>query len=269
MSHSQIRQIAVRGIRTLLILAVVVGVERSPAAAQAAGENLVGRPAELSAWAYAYRADRKVQDSPEAYLVLRRLERLDQAYRPLSLLLSQESEKKQVPKPPYSFLLSCQTIGEQGAMLPPPAGVLQSALLWEGRMRLNRMELHWPANAPAPPPQSVEVRVYPSPYGWFGWQRDQQVTVPPEISSDGSTWVYNGDWNDVDMVAVFVESGGKENAKEPVKTAVAQIRIYGPDKWERMDLEIEWGFKGGTENANRWTGRGFLWIGKQRNAVER
>ena len=141
-------------------------------------DKLVGQPAELSAWAYAYRADRKVQDSPEAYLVLRRLERLDQAYRPLSLLLSQESEKKQAPNPPYSFLPSCRSVGEQGAMLPPPAGVLQSALLWEGRMRLNRLELRWPASESAPPSrESVEVRVYPSPYGWFGWQRDQQVTV--------------------------------------------------------------------------------------------
>src|ERR1022692_3947931 len=233
MSHSQIRQGAVHGIRTLLLFAVVMGVGRSAAAAQPAGENLVGQPAELSAWAYAYRADQKVQGSPEAYFVLRRLERLDQAYRPLGLLLSQESEKKQVPDPPYSFLLSCQTIGEQGAMLPAPAGVLQSALLWEGRMRLNRLELQWPANEAAPPSlESVEVRVYPSPYGWFGWQRDQQVTVPPEISSDGLTWVYNGDWNDVDMVAVFITSGGnskKEDDKGQLNPAAPQIRTYGPD----------------------------------------
>ena len=29
-------------------------------------------------------------------------------------------------------------------MLPAPSGVLKSALLWEGRMHLNRLELHWP-----------------------------------------------------------------------------------------------------------------------------
>ena len=253
MSHSQIRQVAVRGIRMLLLFAVVLSVGRSAEAAQPAGENLVGQPAELSAWAYAYRADRRVQDFPEAYLVLRRLERLDHVYRPLSLLLSQESEKKQIPNPPYSFLLSCKSIGEQGAMLPPPTGILQSALLWEGRMRLNRLEFRWPANESAPPRESVEVRVYPTPYGWFGWQRDQQVTVAPEISADGLTWVYKGDWNDVDMVAVFVASGGssnKDDAKGQLKTAVPQIQVYGPEKWERMDLEIEWGFKGGTEKAD-------------------
>lgn len=253
MGYSQIRQATVRGIRTFLTLAVVLGFGRSAAAAPPAGENLVGQPAELSAWAYAYRADRKVQDSPEAYLVLRRLERLDQAYRPLSLLLSQESEKKQVPNPPYSFLLSCKSIEDQGAMLPQAAGVLQSALLWEGRMQLNRLELQWPANAAAAARESVEVRVYPSPYGWFGWQRDQQVTVAPEISADGLTWVYKGEWNDVDMVAVFVAPGGnnnKDDAKGQSKPIVPQIRAYGPDRWERLDLEVEWGFKGGTEKAD-------------------
>ena len=268
MSHSQIRQIAVRGIRTLLILAVVVGVERSPAAAQAAGENLVGRPAELSAWAYAYRADRKVQDSPEAYLVLRRLERLDQAYRPLSLLLSQESEKKQVPKPPYSFLLSCQTIGEQGAMLPPPAGVLQSALLWEGRMRLNRMELHWPANDGAAaakrrsPSVSLALRMVRLATRSAGHG-------PPKISSDGSTWVYNGDWNDVDMVAVFVRPAGKKTPRNRENR-----RSANPDLRSRKVGANGPGSRMGIQRRNgncrfRWTGRGFLWIGKQRNAFER
>jgi hypothetical protein len=253
MNHSQILQNAVRGIRILLLFTIVLGVAQSVEAAQSSADNLVGQPAELSAWASAYRADRKVQDSPEANFVLRRLERLDQVYRPLSLLLSQESEKKQIPNPPYSFLLSCRSIADQGAMLPPAIGVLQSALLWEGRMRLNRLELQWPGKESAPPPQNVEVRVYPSPYGWFGWQRDQQVTVSPEMSADGRTWVYNGDWNDVDMVAVFVASGGsgnKEDARKQSETVVPQIRAYGPEKWERVNLEIEWGVKGGTEKAD-------------------
>ena len=67
MSHSQIRQIVVHGISTSLILAIVAGVELSAIAASLSErEEMVGQPAELSAWAYAYRADRKVQDRPEA-----------------------------------------------------------------------------------------------------------------------------------------------------------------------------------------------------------
>jgi hypothetical protein len=242
----------VRGFSTAVILAIVLSVGL-PVAGQSAPDNLVGQPAELSAWAYAYRADRSVQEKPEASFVLRRLERLDQAYRPVSLLISQESEKQQAPEPVYSFYPSCKSVGEEGPMLPPPAGALQSALLWEGRMHLNRLEVQWPMNGGAAPArEKVEVRVYPSPYGWFGWQRDLQVTVAPEISADGFTWVYKGDWNDVDMVAVFVAPGMTEagDAGKEVKGPVPQVRAYGPEKWERMDLEIEWGFQRGTETAD-------------------
>jgi hypothetical protein len=218
-------------------------------------DQLVGQPAELSAWAYAYRADLPVQAKPEACFVRRRLERLDRAYRPVSLLLSQGIARKPAPAPKHDggwLLLSKKEVGERGGLLPAPNGVLQSALLWEGRMQLNRVELHWPKNGtPPPPPQSVEVRVYPSLYGWFGWQWDQQVTVKPEISEDGLTWSYKGDWNEVDMVAVFVQPAGeakKEGAKG--QATVPQIRAYGPETWKPMDVEIEWGFKAGTQEAD-------------------
>ena len=119
----------VLAIAMLLLLGIVSGVD--------AGETanpgiIVGQPAELSAWAYAYRADLPVQDKPEAWFVPHRLERLDRVYRPISLLLSQDGVQDNVKKP---------------SMLPAPSGVLQSALLWEGRMQLNRVEIHWPKSA--------------------------------------------------------------------------------------------------------------------------
>jgi hypothetical protein len=245
----------------LLGLSIVLGAgaEKNPNL-----DQLVGQVADLAPWAYAYRADLKVQEKPEAYFVPRVLERLDDAYRPVSLLLSQEDSNNH-------------------QLLPRPSGVLQSALLWEGRVQLNRVELHWPRNEPGPPPlENVEVRVYPSPFGWFGWQGDRRVTVKPKISPDGLTWVYQGTqagesiptegyppakgvglaWgtaesgqnsNEVGMVAVFVQPCGKaknEDKKEQAKCAVPQIRAYGPEKWNRMDLEIEWGFKEGTQKAD-------------------
>ena len=216
--------------------------------------KLVGQPAELSAWAYAYRADLKVQAKPEAGFVLRRLERLDRAYRPVGLLLSQGIARKPAPAPKHDggwALLSKEEIGERGELLPAPSGVLQSALLWEGRIRLNRVELHWPKDGPAPPQERVEVRVYGSPYGWFGWQWDQQMTAKPEISEDGLTWIYNGDWDEVDMVAVFVRPGveaKQEGAKGPA--TVPQIRAYGPEVWKLIEMEIEWGFKAGAQEAD-------------------
>ena len=152
------------------------------------------------------------------------------------------ARRSRARKPPYPGLLSHKDLSELGPMLPPPDGVLQSALLWEGRMQFDRLELAWPKNGTPPPQADVEVRVYPSPFGWFGWQRDQQITVKPEISADGWTWVYRGDWNGVDMVAVFMK--GSET-----RSAVPQIRAYGPERWQRMNIEIEWGFQPATEKV--------------------
>lgn len=218
-------------------------------------DKLVGQQAELSEWAYAYRVDLSVQRQPEAYLVPRRLDRLDRVYRPVSLLPLQEEFKK--PQ-----------------LLPAPSGILTSALLWEGRVQIDRVELHWPKNgASIPPLDSVEVRVYPSPYGWFGWQWDRPITGKPNVSEDGSTWVYTdlhtdklilppgpyglcqgmGNWNDVDMIAVFIKPNGEakdQNANGQASYVVPEILAYGPEQWKRIDLEIEWGFKKGTEKAN-------------------
>ena len=214
-------------------------------------DTLVGQPAELSAWAYAYRANLKVQAKPEAAFILRRLDRLDRVYRPVSLLLSQGNGKKGLPWPRRVGdwqLLAKKDIWDRGELLPAPAGVLRSALLWEGRMRLNRIEIEWPAGRLAPALQDVEVRVYPSPYGWFGWQSDLRMTAAPETSAGGSTWTYTGDWEDVDMVAVFVRPAEKAEAPVP------EIRAYGPESWKRADLEIEWGFQDGTRTTD-YSGR--------------
>ncbi|MGZ7046042.1 MAG: hypothetical protein ACXVJK_06940, partial [Candidatus Aminicenantales bacterium] len=120
--------------------------------------KLSGRPAELSAWAYAYRADLKVQEKPEAAFILRRLERLDRVYRPVSILLAQGSGRKGLPWPRQEGdwqLLPKKAILERGELLPAPEGAMRSALLWEGRMHLDRLELRWPKEGPAPTPQNV------------------------------------------------------------------------------------------------------------------
>ena len=135
------------GIVLLLGIAPGIGAEEKPNL-----DKLVGQPAELSPWAYAYRADLNPQEKPEAAFILRRLERIDRVYRPVSLLLTQGSDKRGTPWPKLETdwqLLSKKDVRERGKMLPAPSGVLTSALLWEGRMRLNRLVLHWPKNRAA------------------------------------------------------------------------------------------------------------------------
>ena len=107
----------------------------------------------------------------------------------------------------------------------------------------------------------MEVRVYPTSFGWFGWTVDK-VLSNPEISADRRTWTYKSDpaakmdWAysvrvdaATEMVAVFCEEG---QAPDGVKSAVPSIRVIGPSmgEWKRMDVEIEWGFQAGTEKTD-------------------
>ena len=101
-------------------------------------DKLVGQPADLAPWAYAWRADREVQEKPEAYFIPRRLKRLDTIHRP------------DVPAPRGAGWRGTE-LGIK-TRLPAPKGALHSALLWETRVPFTRIELHWPADGrPIPP----------------------------------------------------------------------------------------------------------------------
>ncbi|HOZ49989.1 MAG TPA: hypothetical protein PK468_25550, partial [Candidatus Hydrogenedentes bacterium] len=122
-------------------------------------EGLIGQPVDLAPWAYAWRADAAVQEKPEAYFIPHRLERIDKVYRTAKAALP-EAELKSIYYDMPDLL----------ATLPPaPASPLQAGLLWTGGVVDYRVELHWPAgDEPIPSPDAVEVRVYPTSYGWFG-----------------------------------------------------------------------------------------------------
>ncbi len=46
------------------------------------------------------------------------------------------------------------------------------------------------------------------------------------------------------MIAVFLKN------TENTRNSIPQIRAYGPENWERMDIEIEWGFQEGTQRSD-------------------
>ena len=50
-------------------------------------DKLAGQPVDIAPWAYAWRADRAVQEKPEAYFIPRRLDRIDKVYRTASTAL--------------------------------------------------------------------------------------------------------------------------------------------------------------------------------------
>src|SRR3990172_11921016 len=173
-------------------------------------DKLVGQPVDIAPWAYAWRADLAVQEKPEAYFIPRRLERIDKLYRTAFYALPEQELKSKYYQMPD--LLQ--------PLLPQPEGRLLAGLLWTGRVGNCQVELHWPGSVQEiPSPDAVEVRVYPTSFGWFGWTVDK-ILSKPEVSGDRRTWTYKSDpaakmdWafsSQVDaateMVAVFYEEG--------------------------------------------------------------
>ena len=117
-----------------------------------------GTPVDLAPWAYLWRADRGVQPQAEANFIPRRLERLDRVYRTAHEAL-----------PPDQLKSLYYDMPDLLKQLPPkPRGSLQAGLLWTGGLADYQVELQWPAGASIPPPERVEVRSYPTSFGWFG-----------------------------------------------------------------------------------------------------
>jgi len=214
-------------------------------------DQLVGQAVDIAPWAYVWRADRAVQEKPEACFIPRRLERLDRVYRTAYAALPPEKLKSIYYDMPD--LLS--------PLLPQPKGRLLAGLLWTGGVVNGRVELVWPADVErVPSPAEIEVRIYPTSFGWFGWTVDR-VLSGPEVSQDGRTWTYTSDPAlkmdssysahvdaATEMVAVFCEKD-PDKGQQPL---VPDIRVTGPSvgTWQRMDVEVEWGFQGETEKAD-------------------
>jgi hypothetical protein len=145
--------------------------------------QLAGQPVDIAPWSYAWRADRAVQKQPEAYFIPRRLERIDKVYRTAATAL-----------PPDQLKSIYYNMPDLLRPLPPaPKGHLQAGLLWTGGLSKYRVDLVWPSDLQViPSPDAVEVRVYPTSFGWFGWTVDTMLSNPV-VSADRRTWTYTND----------------------------------------------------------------------------
>jgi hypothetical protein len=223
-------------------------------------DKLAGKPVDISKWAYPWRADLDVQKTPESYFIPRRLERMDKVYRTAIKELPEQELK--------SIYYEMPELLEP--LLPKPEGSLLAGLLWTGGLSDYQIELHWPGQQAIPPEHEIEVRVFPSAYGWFGWSKDR-ILKQPEISADNQTWTYkndnvneqvraleNGKWiyrsgSQTELVAVFYKG---TNTKPKTKPIVPEIRVFSPEVgvWEKTDIEIEWNFLTGTDKL-KFSGR--------------
>jgi hypothetical protein len=209
--------------------------------------------ADLAPWVWTWRADRAVQAQPEASFIPRRLGRLDRIYRTAAASL-----------PPDQLKSIHYDMPDLLRPFPPvPAGELLLGLLWVGRLTDFQLQLSWSADSPPPAPEDLEVRSYPTAFGWFGWTVDR-VLAPPEVLDQGRTLVYRnapGELMDTaysehvaagtEMLAVFARRG-TGGALPPVPEARLTAAAVG--RWQRLALGVEWGF--GTAPArSAWEGR--------------
>ncbi len=199
--------------------------------------NLTGSAADIAPWGYLWRRDREVQDAPEAEFIPRRLRRQDEVYRTALEALGADGIK--------SIFYNQKDFEEP--LLPKPRGGLLTGLLWTGGLTDYAVTLIWPEGACIPASGEIEVRTYPTAWGWFGWSADRVMTGP-EIPPGGREWMYMPPEQTIDyaynqrvkaqteMIAVF--SG--ENVPVP------ELRVTGGSlgTWRELDFRVEWGFAG-------------------------
>ncbi len=198
---------------------------------------LVGTPVDLAPWSYLWRRDRDRQSTPEAYFIPHRLKRQDEVYRTHLKTLGRETAK-------------AICYANQPDMLeefpPAPAHPLLTGLLWVGGVNDYRVELIWPQNSLPPDPATLDVRTYPTAWGWFGWTVDRVMTRL-DSASTSHVWCYappadlmiDYSYNarvkaQTEMIAVFAPEG----------TPIPELRVTGDSlgTWQALTFTIEWGF---------------------------
>ncbi|MHB0998418.1 MAG: hypothetical protein ACYC27_04150 [Armatimonadota bacterium] len=206
---------------------------------------MIGKPVDIYPWIYEWRSDRKVQSKPEAYFLPRVIDRVNNVYRKIYHEHSYEERKSYY----YDQKDLLMTYPQK------PEGKLLSGALWVGGLHDFNLELKWPDGVDVPSPDSIDVRIYPTSFGWFGWTVER-IIDKPVISADRRTWVYKSDPEAkmdaeysmqvpaaTEVVAIYSKD---DNASVP------DMKITGPEtgSWDHMDIEIEWGFQSETEQKS-------------------
>jgi hypothetical protein len=182
----------------------------SPAVTAGDLVGLIGRPVNVAPSAYLYRADRKPeQNPPESWVMLMQYANL-----------------------PFNKPLNVGVPAIKKALC---------GLLWEEVRPLRKIELSWTSDAKQKPPAGDVVLAYfdttdQNAHTWWN-PRTIKEADKPEVSADGQTYTYA---IPSDTWGVVVAVRGRREASA---CAVPQIRAFVPDVWNRMDVEVEWGFE--------------------------
>lgn len=198
-----------------------------------------GDAVDLAPWGYVWRRDRAVQSTPEAYLLPRRIRRQDEVYRTAKAALGENV--RSIHYRQEDLLLD---------PLPAPEGTLLTGLLWVGGITEYEIELAWPAGCTPPSPEQVDVRIYPTAWGWLGFSADRRLEHP-DISEDGRRWCYH---SPAGLMMDFAYSTRVPAATEevavfaPFDCPVPELHVRGESlgRWKSLTFSVEWGWNGQT-----------------------
>ena len=173
-------------------------------------EKLVGQPADIATSAYQYRADRKSEENPpESWIGLMKYARL-----------------------PFDKAVDLNA---------PALKLVLCGLIWEEVRRVRHVALAWDGAARRrPKPEEVVVTYFDAeakgniPTWWNS--AVLREADKPEVSADGRTYTFT---IPVDTFGLVVSVRGQQDASA---YEVPTVRAFVPDRWKRMDLEIQWGF---------------------------
>lgn len=203
-----------------------------------------GQPVDLAPWTFIWRRDRAQQEKPEADFIPRRIRRQDEVYRTLLPELGQDADSICYPHQHDTMV----------PQLPKAKDGLLTGAIWGGSISEYELHLIWPEDADMPREEDVEVRVYPTAWGWFGFSVDKQLKC---ARKEGRRWIYPclpGETMDIaynkrtrsatEVMAVFAPEG----------CPVPEMEITGESLglWKKAELRVEWGF---AENLPDFSGK--------------
>ncbi len=203
--NTWLKQICAIGLTFWLGAVAGIGAEEKPSP-----DNLAGQPADIAPSAYQYRADREPDaNPPESWIGLMK----------------------------YAGLPLNETVDGNA----PALKKVLCGLIWEEVRQVRRVELVW-NGAPERRPKADEIVVTffdaQAPNTIPTWWNETVLREAgkPEVSADGRMLIFA---IPVDTFGLVVSLRGERDASA---CDVPTVQAFTPDRWKRMDLEIEWGF---------------------------
>ena len=197
---------------SVVLLAVCIGsaMAMEPSAQPGKPAAQAGKPADIAGSAYQYRSDRPADKNP-----------------------------------PESWVLLMQHAGlpydKPVDRAAPAVKRVLCGLLWEEVRPLRRLELTWPAGTRnRPSAEDLEVTCFDATddtaHTWWN-PRSLKTLAQPEVSADGQTYSYVVPVDTWGVVVALREGG---DAK---RWSVPEVRALGEDRWQSMQVEVEWGYE--------------------------